>query len=167
MRIALALSYNASETTCYFTNIQSDTARVEIWISSLAEYISNIHSDFREQVKNKLLYDVNLRTWHYHPNENKVVREQIQLDKLREKELYNIQFAQEKHASMHTNTTNVYDKLFSEFSPSNQIVKEIKQYKTRTIRCDKCKHIWSDSVENLPYSKSTVDCPSCYWSVCI
>ncbi len=164
MNIALALSYDPLETTCYFTNIQSDTARVEICISSLAEYISNISSDFREQVRNKLLYDVTLRTWHYHPHENMAIREHIQLDKLRDKELYNSQFKQEQHRSMQANTANVYDRLFSEFTPTKK-TKEVKQYENRTIRCPKCTYIWSDSVINLPYSQKLVDCPNCYYGV--
>ncbi len=173
--ITLVLTLESSSYQ-FSSTYNQKSAIVVVDVKDFRKYVEGKVNGYREQVESELLEKQSIKHWHYHPQQTQrfteFYRSKNQKIQLTKKEQAQLKW--EEQQQLAEEIEPLYDPVYGfQQNPRykrkpTRAFREIidlnpapKQYETRWFRCPSCFHVWSRSIEDVPYSKKLTECSHC------
>lgn len=167
--ITLVVTFH-DETSQYRVNTGQKSAVIEIDISDFKEYIEGLKNSYRLNVEQRLLNDLSIKKWLYHPAKIERIthyyRSKNQKKKLAEKAEYLKTLNEQEYTTEYNPISGMnFSNYRHDTKKSNAYITELnaspKRYEKRWFRCPFCQNIWAQSTEHVSYSVEKIECTAC------
>lgn len=173
--ITLVLTLESSSYQ-FSSTYNQKSAIVVVDVKDFRKYVEGKVNGYREQVESELLEKQSIKHWHYHPQQTQrfteFYRSKNQKIQLTKKEQAQLKW--EEQQQLAEEIEPLYDPVYGfqqnprykrkptrAFREIIDLTPAPKQYETRWFRCPSCFHVWSRSIEDVPYSKKLTECSHC------